>query len=134
MLINEFVQAGATLQYITRRADLRSPVLAQELNTALGQHEFSFICPETREALPRYQPIGQAELTSALTMLEHCTVFYADRLYASILQAMRTAEAAGAVIFSEPSDFEDGFPFAEALRHRSEEHMSDLQSLLRTSD
>src|SRR3546814_6245632 len=53
MLINEFVQAGATIQYITRRADLRSPVLAQELNTALGQHEFSFICPETREALPR---------------------------------------------------------------------------------
>src|SRR3546814_7921692 len=29
---------------------------------------------------------------------------------------MRTAEAAGAVIFFEPSDFEDGFPFEEALR------------------
>src|SRR3546814_11358771 len=49
-------------------------------------------------------------------MLEHCTVFYADRLSDSILQAMRTAEAAGAVIFCEPSDFEDGFPFEEALR------------------
>src|SRR3546814_13067370 len=49
-------------------------------------------------------------------MLEHCTVFYADRLSDSILQAMRTAEAAGAVIFFEPSDFEDGFPFEEALR------------------
>src|SRR3546814_14154491 len=94
MLINEFVQAGATIQYITRRADLRSPVLAQELNTALGQHEFSFICPETRAALPLYQPIGEAELTSALTLLEHCTVFYADPLAHRLLQALRPADSA----------------------------------------
>ena len=45
-LIDEFVQAGATIQYITRRADVRSPVLAQELNTASGRHDFSFVCPE----------------------------------------------------------------------------------------
>src|SRR3546814_20720875 len=98
---------------------MRSPVLAQGLNTALGQHEFSFICPETREALPRYQPIGAAELTSALTMLEHCTVFYADRLSASTLQALRTAEAAGAVIFFDPSASYAAFPFEEALRLRT---------------
>jgi len=115
-LIDEFFQAGATIQYITRRADLRSPVLAQELNTALGQHEFSFVCPKTREQLPRYQPIGETELALALSMLTRCTVFYADRLSDSILQAMRTAGAAGAIIFFEPSDIEEGELFEAALR------------------
>jgi len=115
-LVNEFIQAGATTRYITRRADLRSPVLAQELNTALGQHDFSFVCPETREELPRYQPIGDAELASALNMLSRCSIFYADRLSDSILEAMRTAGAAGAVIFFEPSDFEEGDLFEEALQ------------------
>ncbi|WP_227010297.1 PfkB family carbohydrate kinase [Pelagibius marinus] len=115
-LIDEFLQAGATTQYITRRADLRSPVLAQELNTALGQHHFSFVCPETREELPRYQPISETELTSALSMLTRCTVFYTDRLSDSILQAMRTASAADAVIFFEPSDIKEDGLFEEALR------------------
>ncbi len=115
-LVDEFIQAGATTRYITRRSDLRSPVLAQELNTALGQHEFSFVCPETREELPRYQPIGDAELASALNMLSRCSIFYADRLSDSILEAMRTAGAAGAVIFFEPSDFEEGDLFEEALQ------------------
>jgi len=115
-LIDEFLQAGATIQYITQSANLRSPVLAQKLNTALGQHEFSFICPETHEELPRYQPIGETELASALPMLTCCTVFYADRLSDSILQAMKTAGAAGAFIFFEPSDIAESELFEEALR------------------
>lgn len=115
-LIDEFLQAGATTEYITRRPGLRSPVLAQELNTAMGQHQFSFVCPETREELPRYQPIGETELSSASLMLTRCTVFYADRLSDSILKAMRTASAAGAVIFFEPSDIEEGELFEVALR------------------
>lgn len=115
-LIDEFVQAGATTRFITRRADRRSPVLAQKLNTALGQHEFSFVCPETREELPRYEPIGHAEVASALNMLSRCSIFYADRLSDGILEAMRTAGAAGAVIFFEPSDFEEGDLFEEALQ------------------
>ena len=129
-LIDEFVQAGATIQYITRRNDLRSPVLAQELNTALGQHQFSFVCPETSEELPRYQPIGEIELASALSILTHCTVFYTDRLSNSIVQAMRTAGKAGAVIFFEPSDIEEGELFNEALQlatilKYSEDRLSD---------
>jgi fructokinase len=115
-LIDEFLQAGATTQYISQRADLRSPVLAQELNTALGQHEFSFVCPETREELPRYQPIGETELALALSMLTRCTVFYTDRLSDSILQAMRTAGAAGAAIFFEPSGIAESELFEEALQ------------------
>lgn len=115
-LVDEFIQAGAIIRYITRHAGLRSPVLAQELDTASGQHAFSFVCPETCEELPRYQPIGQAELVSALPMLKHCSVFYADRLSDNILQAMRTAGSAGAIIFFEPSDCSEGDLFEEALR------------------
>lgn len=98
-LVDEFVQAGATIRYITRRADLRSPILAQELDTASGRHDFSFVCPDTREDLPCYQSISEAELAFALPILMHCSVFYADRLSNSILEAMRVAGAAGAVIF-----------------------------------
>jgi len=115
-LVREFAQAGATVRYITRRADIRSPVLAQELDTASGQHEFSFVCPETREELPRFQPIGKAELASALPILMHCNVFYADRLSDNIVEAMRTARSAGAIIFFEPSDIEEGKLFEEALQ------------------
>lgn len=115
-LVDEFSQAGAVVRYITRRSDRRSPVLAQELNTASGQHDFTFVCPDTREELPRYQPIGEAELNSALPVLTRCSVFYADRLSGSILEAMRTASSAGAIIYFEPSDFEEGEPFEEALR------------------
>ena len=43
-------------------------------------------------------------------------MFYADRLSDNILQAMRTAGAAGAIIFFEPSDLEEGEQFDEALR------------------
>jgi len=115
-LVLEFAQAGATIRYIARRSDLRSPVLAQELNTASGQHEFRFVCPETQEDLPRFQPIGEAELASALPILTHCSIFYADRLSANILEAMRTAGSAGAIIFFEPSDIEDTQLFEEALQ------------------
>lgn len=115
-LISEFAEAGATISYITRRTDLRSPVLAQELDTTSGQHDFSFICPETRENLPRYQPISEAELRVALPMLTHCSIFYADRLSANILEAMRAASAAGAAIFFEPSQLEENELFEEALQ------------------
>jgi len=115
-LVHEFAQAGATIRYITRRAGLRSPVLAQELDTSSGQHEFSFVCPKTREDLPRFQPIGEVELASALPMLSHCSVFYADRLSDNILEAMRAVRSTGAIIFFEPSHIEEGKLFEEALK------------------
>ena len=114
-LICEFISAGALTRHIHLRADLRSPVLAQELDTASGLHDFSFVCPDTSADLPRYQPIGEAELTSALPVLAHCSVFYADRLSESILKAMKTAWSAGAVVFFEPSNIDDETIFDDAL-------------------
>ncbi len=114
-LVDEFRQAGAVVRYIHRRPGLRSPVLVQELDTASGQHGFSFVCPVTNEELPRYHPIDEVELASALPALVNCSVFYVDRLSGSVLEAMKTANSAGAIIFFEPSDIEEEHLFAEAL-------------------
>lgn len=114
-LLCEFVGAGALTHYIHLRTGLRSPVLAQELDTSSGLHEFSFVCPETSADLPRYQPIGDAELASALPILTHCSVFYADRLSESIIEAMRTAWSTGAIVFFEPSEIDDETMFDKAM-------------------
>jgi len=114
-LVCEFVRAGAEVRYIHLRADLRSPVLAQELDTVSGRHDFSFVCPETSVDLPRYQPIGEAELAIAIPMLSQCSVFYVDRLSESIVEAMRAAWNAGATVFFEPSDIERQDLFEKAI-------------------
>jgi len=114
-LVAEFVQAGAVVDHIHLKSGARSPVIAQELDTASGYHDFSFVCPETSEELPRYVPIGENEVASALHVLTQCSVFYADRLSASILDAMKAARLSGAIVFFEPSDVDQGDLFAEAL-------------------
>lgn len=114
-LVAEFTRAGALVEYINRRGDLRSPVLAQALDTHSGRHDFSFVCPDTNEAFPSYQPIGEDELASAQAVLTCCSIFYADRLSGSILSAMRMASTAGAVVFFEPSEIDDERLFEEAL-------------------
>ncbi|UWU25946.1 PfkB family carbohydrate kinase (plasmid) [Rhizobium sp. CB3060] len=114
-LITEFCEAGAIVSHIHRSPNLRSPVLAEKLDTASGVHRFSFKCPETDADLPRYEPIGEPELTEALPLLEECAIFYADRLSESILEAMRTARAGGAIVFFEPSEIGDSTLFEHAL-------------------
>ena len=115
-LVKEFSQAGASTEYIHRRTNLRSPVVAQEIDTYSGRHGFSFHCPLTREELPRYQPIGKAELNAAMPVLTHCSIFYSDRLSDAILEAMKAAWLAGAIVFFEPSDVDDGPLFSEAIK------------------
>lgn len=113
-LIDEFRLAGANTRYIYQHEGRRSPVLRQELDTLSGQHSFSFICHETLEEYPRYEPIGPAEVQSSLHAFEDCTLFYADRLSPAILDAMERAHLGGAIIYFEPSIF-DGPLFDEAL-------------------
>jgi fructokinase len=64
-LVSEFEEAGAMTRFIFQRSDRASPVLAQQLDATSGQHIFSFICPETDEAYPRYQPIEFEEARRA---------------------------------------------------------------------
>lgn len=114
-LMTEFCEAGAIVEHIHRRPELRSPILAEKLDTASGIHRFSFRCPETDTDLPRYEPIGELELAEALPLLQTCSVFYADRLSESILEAMRAARTGGATVFFEPSEIGDSDLFARAL-------------------
>lgn len=114
-LVEEFVQAGADTSYISRRRDLASPVLTQQVDTASGQHWFSFICPETEARLPRYRAIEESDVDRAATLLSTCSVFYTDRLSESILRAMELASDAGALVYFEPSQIEDGELFQRAV-------------------
>jgi fructokinase len=115
-LIHEFMEAGADTSYITRRQDVASPVLAQRLDLGSRQHSFSFVCPETNEALPRYRPIDEADVDCAKAVLDACAVFYADRLTDAILRAMEMATQSGALVFFEPSSIDDENLFARAIQ------------------
>jgi fructokinase len=48
-------------------------------------------------------------------VLTACNIFYADRVSEGILEAMRTAEASGAIVYFEPSAVDDFELFAEAV-------------------
>jgi len=118
-LVSEFAQAGAITDYISRRADLRSPMLNQLLDTLLGEHEFSTLCHETNSEHAGYQSINEVELRIAVPAITQCRLFYADRLSDSVLQAMGTAQEAGAIVFFEPSAIEEGSLFERALEMTS---------------
>lgn len=115
VLLEEFLRAGADTRYISRRSGIPSPVLAQMLDSDMGQHAFSFICPETDEDFPRYCPIDELELEEAKPALSTCSVFYTDRLNRSTFRAMQTAAQSGSMVFFEPSAIEDDDLFDRAI-------------------
>lgn len=115
-LVSEFENAGADTKFIFRRADVGSPILAQQVDTDTGQHSFSFICPETETSYPKYRPIDDEIVRAARTVLAQCVVFYADRISAAIVDAMETAAAAGAVVYFEPSAIGDLDLFERAVK------------------
>lgn len=114
-LVTAFAEAGALTRYIFQRPDRASPVLAQQLDAASGQHSFSFVCPETDRAYPRYEPIARDEAFRAEAAFATCQVFYTDRVSDGILDAMQTAADSGAVVYFEPSAIDDFDLFARAV-------------------
>lgn len=114
-LIREFEWAGAEMRFIRCMEERRSPVLAQHLDVVSRSHWFAWTCPETDEALPRYEPIGAHDLELARSAIEQCWIFYADRASEAIVEAMETASAAGAVVFFEPSEFAQTPVFERAV-------------------
>src|SRR3546814_8069290 len=52
--------------------------------------------------------------SSDLALVAGCSVFYADRVSPTILEAMEVAHSAGAIVYFEPSDL-DGDLFDDAL-------------------
>lgn len=137
-LTGAFRHAGAETRYIHRRADLRSPVLAQHLH-APGVHTFAFRCPETDVDLPRYQSIGADDVERALPVIRSCSVFYADRISVAIVDAMEAAAAAGSIVYFEPSDVGDEALFRRAVAVTavlkfSAERLSDLAGRIELRD
>jgi len=114
-LVDEFVRAGADTRYISRRHGMSSPVLAQWLSPDVGQHSFSFICPETKKDLPRYCAVDESEVEEARPALSTCAIFYTDRLNRSTFGAMQTAAENGSLVFFEPSSVEDDDLFDRAI-------------------
>ena len=118
-LISEFEDAGVDLKYIFRSDHIASPILAQLVDTVLGQHRFSFVCPDTDDDLPGFTSIEELEVHQAANALNDCSVFYTDRLSPAIVDAMEIADGAGALVYFEPSFIEDIQLFHRALQHTS---------------
>lgn len=114
-LIAEFMQAGADTRFIAKQTSIASPILVQFTDTLLGTHSFSFICPDTNEEFPRYQPVGHREVEAASAVIENCAVFYADRLSEAIVGAMEAVSRKGGVVFFEPSAISDRDLFSRAV-------------------
>ena len=114
-LVDEFATAGAETSYIRRRHGRASPVLAQLVDPTVGRHSFAWTCPETRTALPRYEPVEAEEVESARSVLRRCAVFYVDRVTDAVADAMEVAAAAGAIVYFEPSKAERSPAFTRAL-------------------
>lgn len=134
-LVDEFAEAGADIRFIYQRSWLSSPVIAQELDTLSGHHRFRFDCRDTLREFPRYHPIQQQEVTEAACVLAACSVFYTDRLSESIVDAMRQARAAGALIYFEPSDvdgdlFEDALRLSSIVKYSSDRLGADVNDLV----
>ena len=107
--------AGADTRFVWRRGEARSPVIVELLDPVSNEHSFSFTCPQSSERFGTYQPITHCELELARSTLSTCSIFYADRLSATICDAMEEAAAGGAIIHFEPSGIADPTLFERAL-------------------
>ncbi len=115
-LVSTFVQAGANVRYIMRKHGIASPVLAQQLDLDSGRHWFATVCPDTQVEFPRYTSIGPSDVLEAREVIDHCRVFYADRVSEAIVGAMEAAAGSGALVYFEPSAIDDTALFERALR------------------
>jgi hypothetical protein len=87
-LVDQFRRAGCETRFVFRKSDRSSPVIVEHVDPHRAHHWFSFTCPETFAALPRWRPIDEEEVRSARGTLEHASVFYVDRLSPAIVTAM----------------------------------------------
>lgn len=115
-LVSTFAQAGANVRYIARKHGIASPVLAQQLDLVSGRHWFATACPDTHIEFPRYTSIGSSDVHQAREVIDHCRVFYADRVSEAIVEAMESAAENGALVYFEPSAVDDTALFERALR------------------
>lgn len=124
-LLSEFRRAGCTTDFVYRKADRGSPVIVEHVDPVRAQHWFSFDCPETFQAFPRWHPIDEEQVRSARSTLECASVFYVDRLSPAIVAAMEAARAAGGLVFFEPAEGGEEALLTRAMRTVSILKLSD---------
>lgn len=114
-LEQELRLAGADTRLVSRRRDVRSPVIVELLDPTSNDHSFSFTCPQSSETFGTFQPITPSEFDPARSVVAACTIFYTDRLSETICEAMEAAAAGGAIVYFEPSKIGDPALFSRAL-------------------
>jgi fructokinase len=123
-LFQEFAKAGCETSHVSRGGSGGSPVIVEIVDSKNATHRFTSTCPETARSFPRWQSIDDGQVRRAAKALKAASVFYADRVSASILLAMKAAEESRALVFFEPASVEDAW-FPEALRTASVLKLSD---------
>lgn len=114
-LEQELRRAGADTRLVSRRREVRSPIIVELLDPASNDHRFSFTCPQSSETFGTFEPITQSDLDRARSVVAACTIFYADRLSDTICKAMEAAAAGGAIVHFEPSKIGERELFSRAL-------------------
>ncbi len=114
-LERELRLAGANTRLVSRRRDVRSPVIVELIDPASNDHSFSFTCPQSSETFGTFEPITPSELDSARSVVASCPIFYADRLSGPLCAAMEAAAAGGAIVHFEPSKIGDSALFSRAI-------------------
>lgn len=115
-LLDVFDRAGAATNFVNLREGRSSPVLVQHIDTALGQHNFSAVCPGTNIRFAGFQSIGPDDVEIAQEAVSGCSILFADRVSESIVESMTIAAAAGAIVYFEPSAVGAPELFADAVR------------------
>jgi len=123
-LFDEFAKAGCETRYVSRSGSCGSPVIVEIVDPKNATHRFTSTCPETAHSFPKWQSIDDQQVRRATKALKTVSVFYADRVSASIVVAMKAASEAGALVFFEPASA-DGALFSAALRSASVLKLSD---------
>jgi fructokinase len=114
-LERELCAAGADTRLVSRRRDVNTPVIVQLLDLKSSNHRFSFNCPKSDEPLGSFESITIEELEPARSAIASCSIFYTDRLSATICDAMEIAAEGGAIIHFEPSGICEAEQFERAL-------------------
>lgn len=117
-LFEEFEKAGCETRYVFRRRDLGSPVIVEFVDITTATHTFTWTCPETERSFPRWSSIDDQHVRKASEILRTASVFYTDRVSPAIVDAMKAASRAGALVFFEPATADDPL-FMEAVRSSS---------------
>jgi fructokinase len=109
-VVNELRSLGARMDFLTRRGDVRTPIVIHRIFGETGDgpdHDFLFVDPETLAPLPRFQSVDQLAIDCVRGSGIVPSVFYLDRASPELLDAARWVKARSARVIFEPLGIDD---------------------------